>query len=75
MSEPAVIGASPTLGSAVPKDRDPTLGSGTDQITSASTERDWTEVDAWAHHIAEQLSGAQRSSDGTKDTSDGDAVL
>jgi menaquinone-dependent protoporphyrinogen oxidase len=37
--------------------------------------RDWTEVDAWAHHIAEQLSGAQRSSDGTKDTSDGDAVL
>lgn len=37
--------------------------------------RDWADVDAWAHHIAGQLSGAQDPSDGTKDTSDEDAVL
>ena len=37
--------------------------------------RDWTDVDAWAHHIAQQLSGAMRPSDGTKGISDEDAVL
>jgi hypothetical protein len=58
VSEPAVIGASPTLGSAVPKDRDPTLGSGTDQITSASTERDWTEVDLASDRATNYPSGS-----------------
>lgn len=50
--------ASPTLGSAVPKDRDPTLGSGTDQITSASTERDWTEVDLASDRATNYPSGS-----------------
>lgn len=37
--------------------------------------RDWDEVDAWAHHIAKQLAVVPATPDGTKDTSDQDAVL
>jgi menaquinone-dependent protoporphyrinogen oxidase len=37
--------------------------------------RDWDEVDAWAHHIAEQLSVVPAPPDGTKGASDEDAVL
>ena len=37
--------------------------------------RNWDEVDAWAHHIATQLSVVPPAPDGTKGTSDEDAVL
>jgi menaquinone-dependent protoporphyrinogen oxidase len=37
--------------------------------------RDWDEVDAWAHHIAEQLRVVPVPRSGTKDMSDQDAVL
>ncbi|VXC12000.1 flavodoxin domain-containing protein [Aeromicrobium sp. 9AM] len=36
--------------------------------------RDWDEVDAWAHHIAKQLSVVPAPSDGTKGTSNEDAL-